>query len=65
MKQTKYHDTIQANIEANLLHAWKNYKEKAMYDTEQIIGATMLYHNIFYDEAKERVEQAIKSIHTS
>ena len=32
------------------------------YDKEQIIGFTMLDYNIFYNEAKERVENALLEI---
>ena len=62
----KYQDKIQAKIEAALLNAWGgNFKFMAMYDSEQITGVTMLYHNIPYDEARARVTQAIKEIKVS
>jgi len=32
------------------------------YNKEQIIGFTMLNYNIFYNEAKERVENALLGI---
>ena len=34
------------------------------YQKEQIIGFVMLEYNLFYDEAKERVENALSEIKT-
>lgn len=60
----RYHDKLQAQIEAQLLNACgSSLSFMAMVDSEQITGATMLYHNIFYDEARARVTQALAGIH--
>ncbi len=62
----KYHDKTQAQIEAQLLHArGSSLSFVAMVDSEQITGATMLYHNIPYDEAMARVTQALRGIKES
>lgn len=59
----EYRDKIQAQIEASLLNArGSNLKFMAMVDSEQITGATMLYHNIPYNEARARVTQALREI---
>lgn len=56
-------DKIQAKIEVGLLNArGSSLHFMAMVDSEQITGATMLHHNIPYDEARGRVSQALKSI---
>jgi len=61
-----YQDGLQGTIEAQLLKAnlytTPRGVKGAMVDSEQITGATMMYHNIPYDEARARVEQALKSI---
>lgn len=60
-----YGDKVQAQIEAQLLHTLSgSHPEMAMVDSEQITGATMLWHNIPYDEARARVEQALSTLTT-
>lgn len=50
-------DKLQAQIDAFVIRciAWK-------YNKEQIIGFAMLNYNIFYDEAKKRIESAFSQI---
>ena len=57
----KHHDKIQAQIEASLLNT---IGSELKANIEQLTGATMLRYNIFYDEAKQRVSQALKTLHT-
>ncbi len=51
-------DKIQAQTEAALGNA---IGSGLRADTEQLTGATMLRYNMFYDEARERVTQALKT----
>lgn len=60
----QYHDVIQGRIEADLQKAFGgNPALMATIDSEQIVGATMLWQNIFYAEARERVKQALTALH--
>ena len=51
------HNKMQGGIDAYALRA-----RSCGYDDEQIIGFVMLNFNVFYDEAKMRVEQALSKI---
>ncbi len=59
-----YQDGTQGQIEAALGNAFGSDPTfRNRVDNEQLTGATMLRYNIFYDEAKERVKQALINIH--
>ena len=59
-----FEDTLQETIELELISNWTtNGWEKAMGDPEQVVVATIINHpNIPYTQARERIEQAYKSI---
>ena len=50
----------QGRIDAYVLAVKGNYPQ---YDTDQIIGFTMLQFNLCYDLAKHMVEKALPNIH--
>lgn len=53
----KYHDKLQAKLEATALKTILSNISQ-----EQLIGLLMLEENLFYDEAKERWQQAVNSL---